>query len=83
MLSSLHRGKTILPSDSQSTVRSSLSPPPIPSSSARPLDEIPECERPETDLKLIETANVFQDETSYSVVGCLARNTFYNYRYAN
>lgn len=64
----LHRGNSIVPSDSQSTVKSSLSPSPIPTSSARPLDEIPQCEKPETDLKLIETPKVFPDETSFSVV---------------
>jgi len=63
----LHRGNSIVPSDSQSTVKSSLSPSPIPTSSARPLDEIPQCEKPETDLKLIETPKVFPDETSFSV----------------
>ena len=68
LLSSLHRGNSIVPSDSQPTVKSSLSPSPIPTTSAQPLEEIPECEKPETDLKLIETPNVFPDETSYSVV---------------
>ncbi|XP_078372311.1 uncharacterized protein LOC144655983 isoform X2 [Oculina patagonica] len=67
LLNSLpHRNNTFL-SDSQTTLRSSLSPSPIPSTSARPLDEISEHEAPETDLKLIETPNVFPDETSYSV----------------
>ena len=75
ILSSLHRGNSIAPSDSQTTVKSSLSPSPVPTSSARPLDEIPESEKPETDLKLIETPNVFPDETSYSVVGTF--DTFY------
>ena len=68
LLSSLHRGNSIVPSDSQSTVKPSLSPSPIPSSSVRPLDEIQECEKPDTDLKPIETPNVFPDETSHSVV---------------
>ena len=68
LLSSLHGGNSIVPSDSQPTVKSSLSPSPIPTTSAQPLEEIPKCEKPETDLKLIETPNVFPDETSYSVV---------------
>ena len=69
LLSSLNLGTSIVPSDSQSTIKSSLSPSPIPTSSARQLDETPESKKPETNLKLIETPNVFPDETSYSVVG--------------
>ena len=74
LLDSLPPGKIALPSDSQTTLRSSLSPSPIPSTSVRPLEEISEHGRPETDLKLIETPNVFPDETSYSVVRWLMRS---------
>ena len=66
----------MFPSDSKTTLRSSLSPSPIPTPSALSSDEIPECEGPETDLKLIETTNVFPDETSYSVVGWLTRSIY-------
>ena len=62
------RRNTVVPSDSQTTLASSLSQSPIPGTSTRHLDQIPECEGPETDLKAIETANVFPDETSHSVV---------------
>ena len=68
LLNSLARRNTVSPSYSQRTTLSSLSLSPIPSTSTRPLDEIPECEGPETDLKIIETPSVFEDETSYSVV---------------
>ncbi|KAJ7371684.1 Domain abundant in complement control protein, SUSHI repeat, short complement-like repeat (SCR) [Desmophyllum pertusum] len=67
LLSSLPRRNTIFPSESQTTIASRLSPSPIPSTSGRQLEEITECEGPETDLKLIETPNVFLEETSYSV----------------
>ena len=66
----------MFPSDSKTTLRSSLSPSPTPTSPARSSDEIQECEGPETDLKLIETLNVFPDETSYSVVGWLTRSAY-------
>lgn len=58
----------VVPSDSQVTLASSLSPSPIPSTSTRQLDEIPECGEPERNLKLIEIPRVFPDETSYSAV---------------
>ena len=59
---------TVLSSDSQTTLASSLSPWPFPSTSTGHLDLTSECEGPETDLELIEISNVFPDETSYSVV---------------
>ena len=59
---------TALSSDSQTTLASTLSPSPFPSTSTGHLDLTSECEEPEMDLELIETSNVFPDETSYSVV---------------
>ncbi|PFX21360.1 G-protein coupled receptor GRL101 [Stylophora pistillata] len=66
-LGSLACGNTIVPSESQTTTLSTFSLSPVPNASTRPVEEIPECERPETDLNLIETPSIFSDETSHSV----------------
>jgi len=60
---------TVLQSDSQTTLASTLSPSPFPSTSTGHLALTSECEGPDTDLELMEIPNVFPDETSYSVVG--------------
>lgn len=80
-LSSLVRGNTIFPSESQKTTLSTFSLSPIPSISSRPLEEIPECEEPETDLNLIETPSVFSDETSHSVVWLIRIVRFWSEMY--